>query len=76
MSFAKAGEPVTDEDGNVICYVKHDLELHEPISADSFHNFTEGNRPWVAHEPVDRRCVRPLPWPGGMQIRINGEWRP
>jgi hypothetical protein len=73
--IAKAGEPVTDVKGYIICYVKHDIGRYSVVTADDFHNFTEGNTPWVAHERLDPRCTRQGP-NGGLQICINGEWRP
>lgn len=73
--IAKAGDAVTDEEGNIICRVKNDLRLHQMVSAHDFHEFTEGNTPWVPGHVFDRRCVRPNAI-GGLQICINGEWRP
>lgn len=73
--FAKAGDAVTDEAGNVICYVKNDLHRHRHLRSDDFERFTEGNEPWKPNQPVDKRVVRAKA-DGGLQICINGEWRP
>lgn len=73
---ASAGEKVTDVAGNVICTVKNDIHRHSVLKASDFHNFTDGNLPWQPNMPVDRRCVRSNGATGGMQICINGEWRP
>ncbi|EJK83542.1 hypothetical protein [Rhizobium sp. AP16] len=73
---AKAGDSVTTEKGEVICYVKNDLLLHHVIQSGDFHEFAAGNQPWVAGQQYDRRCFRMLPGSGRLQICINGEWRP
>lgn len=73
--IAKAGEAVTDEEGNVICRVKNDLHLHQVVSVSDFHEFAEGETPWEQGQVYDRRCLRPNAI-GGLQICINGEWRP
>lgn len=67
--FAKAGEPVTDEDGNVICYLAKDLVRYQPVRLDSFTG-------WVETAPkegdlIDRRFFK-----SEGKICINGEWRP
>lgn len=75
LVFAKAGEPVTTPDGKVICYVKNDLRRRYPIMSGDFHEFQGNNEPWRPGMPTDPRCVRETRI-GGMQICINGEWRP
>lgn len=72
--IASVGEPVTTEDGKVICYVKNSLFRNASMMAGDFHNFAEGERPWVGGEQVDQRCVRQDG--NRMQICIKGEWRP
>jgi len=75
--FARAGEPVTTQDGRVICYLKNDLRRHQAVSAGDFERFATGEDAWRAGEPIDYRCVRANPdRPNGLQICINGEWRP
>ena len=76
--FAKAGEAVTTPDRKVICYVKNDLRRYEFAKAEDFHDFADGETPWRHGEPYDLRCTRSDPDKpfGGLQICINGEWRP
>lgn len=74
--FAEAGEPVTSEDGRIICYVKNDLHRNTVCNPDDFHRFSDGERPWVRGEVMDARCFRVSPTRAGPQICINGEWRP
>ncbi len=72
--FAKAGEPVTTEDGKVICYLKNDLRRGLTVFSSDFHQFAEGERAFAPGETFDRRCFRD--GGRGHQICINGEWRP
>lgn len=74
-AFAKAGEPVTTEDGKITCYVKNDLLLGMPIMAEDFGDFSEGEEPWMPNQAVDPRRLRQI-GQFGMKICINGEWRP
>lgn len=73
--IAKSGEPVTDVDGRVICYVKNDLHRSRPCNPNDFHRFAEGEKPWAKYEPFDARCFKGGPEGRGVVIRINGEWR-
>lgn len=76
--FARAGEAVTTEDGKVICYLKNDLHRHLMVSAGDFERFEEGEPVWRPGMPLDERCTRTKPdrMGAGLQICINGEWRP
>ncbi len=73
--FAHTGEQVTTADGKPICKVKNALKKASIISAADFHEFEEGETPWKENDPVDDRCIRPSVR-GGLEICINGEWRP
>lgn len=75
MLIAQAGEAVTTDDGTVICRVKNDLYYHRVLHPSDFHEFAEGETPWVLGERYDRRCIRQKP-DLSMQMCINGEWRP
>lgn len=78
--IANAGEHVTDEAGNYICRVKNDLHYGMTIRPSDFHEFAEGETPWVPGQVYDKRCIRlngePFMRQRNAQICINGEWRP
>lgn len=77
MSFAKAGERVQNaETGETICVLKNDLLRHAVVSAHDFHEFAIGEEPWTPGQVLDARCVRLKPEGHGLQIFIEGEWRP
>ncbi len=77
--IAKPGERVMDaQTGAVICRVKNPIRFHERVSVSDFHEFEPGDHPWQIYERVDPRCTRQgtFPWGDGLQMFIEGEWRP
>lgn len=76
--YVKAGERVTDENGNTICFVKNDIMRGSQPSAKDFHNFAPGENPFQEGQVVDHRCVRAKPgtmFGTVLQLRIDGKWR-
>lgn len=74
--IAKAGEKVTTGDGEPVCSVKNDIHTHSLMRASDFHEFAEGEMPWVNGQTYDRRCIRATVDGYSWQICIDGEWRP
>lgn len=72
---ASAGERVQGaETGNTICELARDIRIYDQIQITDFHNFAEGEMPWLQGDPLDPRCTRATD--NGWQIFVEGEWRP
>lgn len=68
--FAKAGERVLDEAGNVVAVVKNDLKRFGRLDPDDFE--------WTGDKPNKGDPVGPGFRGTGTaaQVNIEGEWRP
>lgn len=74
--ISKAGERITDEDGNTVCYVAQDISRTSAFETRHF-------KGWEVEKPMVGDLIQNTPGfrvrpdsRGGIQMCIEGEWRP
>jgi hypothetical protein len=77
--IAKAGEWVTTQGGKKVCRVAKAIRTYDPPMPGQFVNWQDGFPEPIFGDPMPLDAadpwVRPAPG-GGLQLHVDGEWRP